>query len=220
MKTLTFISAFLFLATAYSDECFTAKPTQPLTADVCGPVEAKVTIKDCSTLQETKSFTATMGLDCFETPHKLKLLYNKTQMLVGEVSSFDGEAELIVSKTYLENLSRMPAQSRHPRKEYFDPCFKMKPLERPNPQTCDPVQAEIQFVSCKDHKPVGHKLEVTTHFSCGNGHQELKYWYKKMMLVGSLQKTKGGYKVARTYSLTYPSIYGSYNDVAATSSGH
>lgn len=209
------IGVLAFGQASNAEECFSAKPAQNLTADMCGPVDASVSIKDCDTKQVTKTFDATMGLDCLDTPMKLKLLYND-KMLVGEVTQFGDDADLILSKTYIQDQSRTPAQAR-PRVEVSSTCFTMRPIEKINSLTCEPVKAQIQFLSCGSHKPMGERLEVTTHYSCGQKHQELKYWYKKMMLVGSLKKTPKGLKVARTYTLIYPSIYGIYNDRTTSS---
>lgn len=217
MKNLIIVAIGVLILSQVSkaEDCFSVKPAQNLTADMCGPVDASVSIKDCATNQVSKTFTATMGLDCLGTPMKLKLLYND-KMLVGEVTQFGDDSDLILSKTYIEDRSRTPAQAK-PHVEHGSTCFTMKPLEKINSQTCEPVRAQIQFLSCESHKPMGQRLEVTTHYSCGSTHQELKYWYKKMMLVGSLQKTSKGLKVARTYTLIYPSIYGVYNDRTTSS---
>ncbi len=218
MNNLVFfvVAALAFGQMSMAEDCFSAKPVQNLTADMCGPVDASVSIEDCATKQVSKTFTATMGLDCLGTPMKLKLLYNKDKMLVGEVTQFGEDEDLILSKTYIQDQSRSPAQAK-PQVEHGSTCFTMRPIEKINSQTCEPVKAQIQFLNCGSHHPMGERLEVTTHYSCGSKHQELKYWYKRMMLVGSLQKTEKGLKVTRTYTLIYPSIYGIYNDRTTSS---
>ncbi len=213
---------FLFVGTiftqvSFAEDCFMIKPGQKLNADSCGPIGGLVSIKDCATGVILKTLSATLGVDCLGSPVKIKLLYND-QMLVGELTQDGDSSDLIISKTYFEDRSREPAQSK-PRVERNYTCFTMRPIEAINPRTCEPVRAQIQFLDCGSHKPFGGRLEVTTHYSCNQSNPELKYWYKKMMLVGSLKKTPHGLKVAKTYALIYPSIYGVYNDRQTSSVG-
>src|SRR5258708_7261441 len=139
MNTLIIISVsiLLFSQISKAEECFSAKVSQNLTADMCGPVDATVSLKDCATNKVTKTFTAIMGLDCLDTPMKLKLLYNKDKMLIGEVTQFGEDADLILSKTYIQDHSRVPAQAK-PRVERGSTCFTMRPIEKINAETCDP----------------------------------------------------------------------------------
>lgn len=211
MKHLLLIAFAIFISTqSKAEECFAIKPSEPLTGDTCGPVEATVEAKSCDTQVVSKTFSATVGLDCLDTPKKLKLLYND-KMLVSELTLSDKDNTFTQSKTYSEDFARMPAQAK-PRLEKGQTCFTMRPVEEIDAQSCNPVRAQIQFLSCETHQPIGTRLEVTTHFSCGEAHPELKYWYKRMMLVGSLKKTNKGFRIAGTYTLVYPSIYGVYND--------
>ena len=204
-----FLLIFAMSLPLHAEECLSVDPGHSLTEDSCGDVDAKIALSDCLTGELHKAFSATMGFDCSEAPPKLRLLYNG-KMLVAEYSSFDQHPDFKVMKTYIVEEARKPAQIVT--KAYKgSSCFTMKPLEKINPSTCDPVRTQIQFASCTTHVAIGNKIEVTAHYTCGE-HQTLKYWYKKMMLVGTLKKTETGLEVNKTFSLVYPSTYGVYND--------
>jgi hypothetical protein len=209
-----FLLLLAFALPLHAEECFSVDPGRILTEDSCGNVDAKISVSDCLTGEVHKNFSATMGFDCSESPPKLKLLYNG-RMLVAEYSSFDQHPDFKVMKTYILDLTRTPSEVA-PQAFRGKSCFTMKPLEKINPSTCDPVRTQIQFASCTTHTALGKKFEVTAHYTCGE-HQSLKYWYKKMMLVGTLKRTNSGLQVSQTFSIVYPSIYGVFNDRSTSS---
>jgi hypothetical protein len=197
------------VALAQEKICFSMKPVSTLDSKACGQTQATVNIKDCSTSKTVRSFTTLVGFNCKENPPTLNLKYHN-QMLVGELSQFEGLSEYFISRTYIRiNSSRSPASvTGHPYKG--KKCFTMTPKETPDPDSCGSVITTIQMKDCVTHESLEPAFQATTHYSCHDKNQKLKYWYHDSMLIGVLEESKDGYRIKKTYSLEYPEVYGVY----------
>ena len=212
MKKLSLLSFGLIFATgllAKAEVCFTAAPKQDIFASTCGPVEAQVNIRDCSTREVQKTFEATMGLNCRESPRTLNLLYNGN-MLVGQMSSFDESGDYILSKTFVRDFGRQPASLQNKRAK-GERCFDAVVLDKPDNQACTPVHARFQLRDCETNANQGEAFEAIAHYNC-HRHQ-ITYWYKDSLLVGTVKGKQGhGYKVANTHSWVFDQIFGSVDE--------
>jgi hypothetical protein len=212
MKTYFNILALLFLsnlAVAQDHICFSMKPVDSLDEKACGQVMSQVDIKDCATSKVTRSFKTLVGFNCKEQPPTLNLKY-QNQMLVGELSRFEGLATYFLSRTYVRGGSSRSPASIHGHSSRGDKCFTMVPKETPDPESCSSVVTTIQMKDCKTHEDSEPAFQATAHYSCHDKNQKLKYWYRDAMLVGVLEESKEGYRVKKTYSLVYPEVYGVY----------